>query len=239
MPFRGSAAGADGGCADPARRIGVLKITTRSYGPTEELLHSALHVLGALATLAGIYFLVIAGAASGDVWRAVGGAAFGVTAFLLFAASAFYHGTTDARIKNTFQKLDHSAIYLLIAGTYTAFTLGVMRDAWGFSLLAVVWVMAVFGIGSEFKDRTRKPVKSAVLYLGMGWLSVVSVKQLMTNLTPWQMEWLIAGGLAYTAGVPFYVWKSRAYTHVVWHVFVILGVLCHFVAVLSVMNNRG
>ena len=217
----------------------ITRISIRPYAPKEELLHSALHVLGALATLAGIYFLVAAGAASGDPWRIVGGAAFGLTAFLLFAASACYHGSSGARIKNTFQKLDHSAIYLLIAGTYTAFTLSIMRDAWGWSLFAVVWSMAVFGIASEFKDRTRKPVKSAVLYLGMGWLSVVSVKQLVAGLSAFQMEWLIAGGLAYTAGVPFYVWKSRAYTHVVWHVFVILGVLCHFVAVLSVMRNRS
>jgi hemolysin III len=215
----------------------VRDITIRPYGPTEELLHSVLHVLGAFASLVGIYFLVTAGAASGDSWRAGGGAAFGVTAFLLFAASACYHGSRDARIKNTFQKLDHSAIYLLIAGTYTAFTLSVMRDAWGWSLFAVVWAMAVFGIASEFKTRTRKPVKSAVLYLGMGWLSVVSVKQLVAGLTAWQMEWLIAGGLAYTAGVPFYVWKSRAYTHVVWHIFVLLGVACHFVAVFSVMHK--
>ena len=180
--------------------------------------------------------LASAAAAAGDIWRLIGGVMFGVTAFLLFAASACYHGATDARIKNTFQKLDHSAIYLLIAGTYSAFTLSVMRNAWGWSLLAVVWAMAIFGIASEFQERTRRPVKSAVLYLGMGWLSIVSVKQLVAGLTAWQMEWLIAGGLAYTAGVPFYVWKSRAYTHVVWHVFVMLGVLFHFVAVLSVMQ---
>jgi len=193
-------------------------------------------VLGGLAILAGIYMLASAAAAAGDIWRLIGGVMFGVTAFLLFAASACYHGATDARIKNTFQKLDHSAIYLLIAGTYSAFTLSVMRNAWGWSLLAVVWAMAIFGIASEFQERTRRPVKSAVLYLGMGWLSIVSVKQLVAGLTAWQMEWLIAGGLAYTAGVPFYVWKSRAYTHVVWHVFVMLGVLFHFVAVLSVMQ---
>ena len=193
--------------------------------------------MGALAAVVGIYQLVTVASVSGDTWRVVGGATFGVTAFLLLAASACYHGASDARIKNTFQKLDHSAIYLLIAGSYTAFTLSVMRNAWGWSLLAVVWLMAIVGIGSEFKDRTRKPVKSAVLYLGMGWLSIVSVKQLAASLTTGQMEWLVAGGLAYTAGVPFYVWKSRAYTHVVWHVFVVLGILCHFIAVLSVMHN--
>jgi hemolysin III len=214
-------------------------MTIRPYAPREEFLHAGLHVLGALASLAGIYYLVNAAAASGDAWRVVGGAAFGITAVLLFAASACYHGSTDARIKNTFQKLDHSAIYLLIAGSYTAFTLSVMRDGWGLSLLAVVWAMALFGIGSEFKDRTRKPVKSAALYLGMGWLSIVSIKELVANLSAWQMEWLIAGGLAYTAGVPFYIWKSRSYAHVVWHVFVILGVLCHFIAVLSVVGGSS
>jgi len=203
----------------------------------EELLHAGLHLLGALAALAGIYFLVSAASASGDVWRMIGGATFGLTAVLLFVASACYHGATDARIKDRFQRLDHSAIYLLIAGTYTAFTLSVMRDASGLGLLGVVWGMAVFGIAGEFQDRARKPVKSAVLYLGMGWLSIVSVRELVANLSAWQMQWLIAGGVAYTAGVPFYIWKSRAYTHVVWHVFVILGVLCHFIAVLSVMHS--
>jgi hemolysin III len=169
-------------------------------------------------------------------WRMVGGIAFGFTALLLFGTSTFYHAARAPRAKQVLQKLDHSAIYLLIAGTYTMFTIGVMGGPMAWVLFGVIWLLAAAGIGAEFLSRVRKPVRSALLYLAMGWLGIVAVKQLMVSLTSWQLAWLLAGGIAYSCGVPFYVWKSRPYTHTVWHLFVLAGVACHFVAVLSVVG---
>jgi hemolysin III len=208
----------------------------RAYSVREEIAHSATHALGIVGSFVGIAWVVMSAAIHGDPWRMVGGIAFGITALLLFGTSTFYHAARTPHIKQVLQKLDHSAIYLLIAGTYTMFTIGLKRDAFAWTLCGVVWVMAVGGIVAEFLGRVRRPVRSALLYLAMGWIGVVAIKQLIVSLTSWQLAWLVAGGLAYSCGVPFYVWKSRPYTHTVWHLFVLAGVLCHFVAVLSVVS---
>lgn len=208
----------------------------RLYTRSEELMHSSLHALGAIAAVVGTAFLIITASLHGDAWRIVGGLAFGSTAIALLTASAFYHGARDERTKQVLQKLDHCAIYLLIAGTYSAFTLSAMRDAWGWSLFGVVWALAAVGIANEFRPQTRRPVLAASLYLGMGWLCIAGAEALMASLSATQLRWLLAGGIMYTLGVPFYIWKTRAYTHVAWHVFVLAGVGCHYVAVLSVMR---
>jgi hemolysin III len=189
-----------------------------------------------VASLVAIAWLVITASLYGDGWRMAGGAAFGVTALLLFGASTLYHAARRPRVKELFRKFDHSAIYLLIAGTYTAFTVGVMRGYWGWTLFAVVWVLAAFGIAAEVGGRVRHPMLSSALYVAMGWLGIVAIRALAATLTPLQLKWLLAGGILYTIGVPFYIWKSRPYTHAIWHLFVLAGVSCHFVAVLSVMR---
>jgi hemolysin III len=167
----------------------------------------------------------------------IGGATFGLAALLLFATSTLYHASRDERSKKLFRKLDHAAIYVLIAGSYTAFALSVLRGYWGWALFAAIWVAAACGIAAEFSHRAHRPIRSSVIYIAMGWVGLVAIKPLIANLTPEQLKWLVAGGLLYTAGVPFYVWKSRPYTHVLWHIFVIAGVACHFMAVLSVMHQ--
>jgi hemolysin III len=209
------------------------------YSRAEEFAHVATHGLGIAASLVGIAWLAVAAAAAGaGPWRVTGGLVFGASALILFTTSVAYHAATSPQLKPRLRLLDHSAIYLLIAGTYTPFALGVLGGAWGWTLFGLVWGIALIGIIAKTTLGFRFPVSSVLLYLGMGWLGVIAAKPLMQSLTPHELTWIVAGGLAYTAGVPFYMWKGRRYTHAIWHLFVLGGVTCHFVAVLSVMAPR-
>ena len=209
------------------------------YSRAEELAHVATHGVGIAASLVGIAWLAMAAAAAGaGPWRTTGGLVFGVTALTLFTTSVAYHAADSPRLKPRLRLLDHSAIYLLIAGTYTPFALGVLGGAWGWTLFGLVWGLALVGILAKTTLGFRFPVSSVLLYLGMGWLGVIAARPLMHALTMHELTWIVAGGLAYTAGVPFYLWKGRRYTHAIWHLFVLAGVACHFVAVLSVMTPR-
>jgi len=210
------------------------------YSRGEELAHWATHALGAVASLAGIAWLLATASANGaGPWRAIGGVVFGASALLLFTTSVLYHATSSSRLKPRLRLLDHSAIYVLIAGTYTPFALGVLDGAWGWTLFGLVWGLALAGIAAKLTLGFRFPLASTLLYLAMGWIGVVAARPLMQSLTPTELTWIVAGGLVYTAGVPFYLWKNRPYAHAVWHLFVLGGVACHFVAVLSVMAPRG
>jgi len=209
------------------------------YSRAEEVAHVATHGLGIAASLVGIAWLVTAAATAGaGPWRVTGGLVFGVSALILFMTSVAYHAASSPRLKPRLRLLDHSAIYLLIAGTYTPFALGVLGGAWGWTLFGLVWGLALVGILAKTTLGFRFPVSSVLLYLGMGWLGVIAARPLMQSLTTHELTWIVAGGLAYTAGVPFYMWKGRRFTHAIWHLFVLGGVACHFVAVLSVMTPR-
>jgi hemolysin III len=205
------------------------------YSRPEELAHALTAGLGIVACTFGIPWL--AWASFGDPWRMAAALIFGITALGMFVTSVIYHWAEVPERKVVLRKLDHSAIYLLIAGTYTPFALIAMRGAWGWALFGVVWAIALFGVIAKTWVGFRYPKLSVALYLGMGWLAVFATKPLVASLTSEQLAWLIAGGLLYTGGVPFYVWKSKKYTHAVWHLFVLGGVVCHFVAVLSVVTT--
>jgi hemolysin III len=206
------------------------------YSRPEEIAHTLTAALGIVAC--GIAIPWLAWAAAGDPVRLAGAMAFGVTALAMFATSVIYHWESAPERKQRLRKLDHSAIYLLIAGTYTPFTLIAMQGAWGWSLFGVIWSMAVLGIVAKTTVGFRFPRLSTALYLGMGWLLVVAIKPLSESLSASELAWIAAGGILYTGGVPFYIWKSRKYTHAVWHLFVLGGVACHFVAVLSLVSGR-
>ena len=211
-----------------------------NYSRGEELAHCATHGLGVLASLAGIAWLLATAVANGaGPWRAIGGVVFGASALLLFTTSVLYHGTTSHRLKPRLRLLDHAAIYVLIAGTYTPFALGVLDGGWSWTLFGLVWGLALAGIAAKLTFGFRFPLASTLLYLAMGWIGVVAARPLMQSLTPAELGWIVAGGVVYTAGVPFYLWKQRPYAHAVWHLFVLGGVACHFFAVLSVMAPRG
>lgn len=210
-------------------------MTTSTYTQREEWLNCAVHVAGLAASCIAIPALALAGWRSGDPWLLVGGLVFGVSALLMFTTSALYHAARDPAMRLRLRRIDHAAIYVLIAGTYTPFTLGALRGTWGWSLAAIIWTLALAGI--VFKTTSlgfRFHRTSVVLYVLMGWLAIVAIRPLMQALSPQELAWLIAGGLCYTGGVAFYVWKSRPYTHAIWHVFVLAGVACHFVTVLSI-----
>lgn len=204
------------------------------YSLREELAHSLTAGLGILACAVAIPLLVMVSLP--DPWRLASGLVFGFTALAMFVTSVVYHAARDPQRKQALRKLDHSAIYLLIAGTYTPITLVALEGAWGWTLFGVIWTLALLGIAAKLTVGFRFPRSSVALYVGMGWLAVVAVKPMWDAMSATQLAWVLAGGISYTAGVPFYVWKSRRYTHAVWHLFVLGGVACHFAAVLSLVR---
>jgi hemolysin III len=203
------------------------------YSLGEEIAHALTHGLGLALSVVGLVVLVVAASLRGDAWHVVGCSIFGATLVLLYAASTLYHGLSGRRAKRVLQRLDHAAIYLLIAGTYTPFALVSLRGSWGWTLLALVWVLAILGITLEAAIPRRTRRLSVALYLTMGWLAVLAVEPLFRAVHPEGFALLLAGGVAYTAGVFFYAWQRLPYHHAVWHVFVMAGSACHFSCVLG------
>jgi len=196
----------------------------------EEVANSVSHGVGFLAALAALVVLVL-GAAGEGAATLVGASVFGATAVLLYLTSTLYHALSPARAKAVFRRLDHGAIYLLIAGTYTPFTLGILRGGWGWSLFGVVWRLAVAGVVLKAVGGARFPRLSIGVYLAMGWMVLVAARPLWQLMPGWGLFWLAAGGVSYTAGVAFYTADRLRYAHFVWHLFVLAGTACHFVAV--------
>ena len=206
----------------------------------EEIANSVTHGAGLLLSLAALPVLVLATTAHGDAWRVAAASVYGATLILLYATSTLYHALPGARLKTVLRRCDHAAIYLLIAGTYTPFLLGPLRGAWGWSLLAVIWGLAVAGVVLKSMFGVRWPHLSTALYVAMGWLVVVAAVPLVRSL-PWGgLAWLMAGGLFYTGGVVFYVLDGRMrYAHAIWHLFVLAGSVAHFCAVFGSAVPRG
>ena len=198
----------------------------------EEIANSVSHGVGVVAALAATPFLVLSAARRGGAFPIVGASVFAGTMVVLYVASTLYHALPRSRAKRVFRVFDHSAIFLLIAGTYTPFALGVLRGGWGWTLLVVVWGLAVLGITLKSVAGIRHPRLSTTLYLVMGWLALVAIRPLWVHVPAAGWLWLIAGGLAYTAGVAFFAAERVRYGHFVWHLFVLLGTACHFFAVL-------
>jgi hemolysin III len=190
------------------------------------------HGVGFLAAGAATPFLLLAAARRGDPIALVGASVFAGTVLVLYLASTLYHALPRNRARRVFQILDHSAIFLLIAGTYTPFTLGVLRGPWGWTLFGLIWALAVVGVTLKCVGGIRYPKLSTALYVAMGWLALIAIRPLWLRVPLEGWLWLIAGGLAYTAGIAFYAAERVRYGHLVWHVFVMTGTVCHFFAVL-------
>ena len=198
----------------------------------EEIANSVSHGVGLLAALVATPFLIASAVTRGDAAFIAGACVFALSMVLLYGASMVYHALPRNRAKQVAQLLDHGAIFLLIAGTCTPFTLGVLRGAWGWTLFGLVWALAVTGVVLKATNRITHPHLSTGLYLLMGWLVVIAIKPLMASLPTAGLAWLVAGGLAYTGGVVFFAVDGRwRYAHFVWHLFVMAGTTCHFVAV--------
>ncbi len=213
----------------------ALSESSARYTGAEELWHSLTHGLGAALSVAALTVLVNLAVKYGDVWQVVSFAVYGSSLLLLYLASTLYHSVQQPRLKHFFRVCDHAAIYFLIAGTYTPFLLIGMRGALGWTLLGVVWGLALSGVAFKTVFIGRYERLATLGYVLMGWLSVLGFKQLIAAVPLSSMIWLGAGGLVYTFGVIFYAWEKLPYHHVIWHLFVLGGSACHFIAVLTLL----
>jgi hemolysin III len=205
----------------------------RMQSAGEELANSISHGIGLCAALIGAPILLLEARRSSPGFF-LGAVIFAVTLSMLYLGSTLYHAWPQTRAKSVLRTLDHSAIFLLIAGTYTPFTLGPLRGLWGSSILAVVWALAIFGvILKATRGASRHPKLGMTLYLGTGWLALIAVRPMMLAIPFAALFWLVAGGVAYTTGVLFFVNQRLRYSHFIWHLFVLAGSSCHFLAVLS------
>lgn len=206
---------------------------TRAQTRGEEIANWTSHSIGLAAAIAAFPVLVVATVRHGTALNIVAASVYASTMVLMFAASMIYHMVSPGRAKDILRKIDHAAIYLLIAGTYTPFTFSVLAGPWGWTLFGIIWGLAALGLFLKFSNRLQREWLSSALYLLMGWLVVVAAVPLFRNLSLTGSVWLIAGGLAYTGGIVFYLLDSRLrYGHFIWHLFVLAGAACHFFAVL-------
>lgn len=203
-----------------------------AYSLGEEIANAITHGVGAALSIAALVLLIIAAALWGNAWHLASAIIYGVTMFTLYMASTLYHAITHPKARHVFKVLDHASIYLLIAGTYTPFTLVTIRNDGGWWLFGVVWALAAVGITLEAWWVYRPKWVSAVIYLAMGWLAIFAIKPIMANLAAPGVWLLIGGGLAYTLGTVFYVLKRVRYMHMVWHLWVLAGSVLHFLAVM-------
>ena len=202
------------------------------YSPSEEIANSITHGIGIVLAITALGVLATLSGRNGNVWHMVSVCVYGTTLILLYTASTLYHSIQHPRAKSILQTLDHSAIFLLIAGTYTPFTLISLRGPWGWSLFGVIWGLAVLGMLLQLSRLKHWRTASIVLYIGMGWAVIVAIKPLIANVATGGIVLLVLGGIAYTSGVLFYKQKHLKFHHAVWHLFVLAGSIFHFLAIL-------
>jgi hemolysin III len=210
----------------------MLPAHKRLQSNKEEIANGVSHGIAFVGCLIATPFLLSSAARPGDAWNVAGTAVFAGAMVLMYLSSALYHFLPENRTKRVLRVLDHIAIFFLIAGTYTPFTLGVLRGAWGWTLFSIVWGLAVLGVTLKIKGALWHPLISTGLYLAMGWLIVVAIRPLWLKVPLSGILLLLAGGIAYTGGVAFYAAEHIRYSHFVWHLFVVTGTTCHFFAVL-------
>ena len=208
-----------------------MATTAPHYSPAEEIASSITHGLGIVLSIAGLATLVAIAALEGNRSGVIASVIYGSSLIVLFTASTLYHGIPNAGAKPILRVIDHAAIFLLIAGSYTPYALVTLRGPWGYALLAIVWTLAVLGIALELAGVRRRAVM-VTLYLAMGWVGLVAIEPLSERLAPAGLWLLFGGGACYTLGVPFYLWKSLPYNHALWHLFVLAGSVLQFIAVL-------
>lgn len=202
------------------------------YSVGEEIANTITHALGILLAVGGLCVLIVFASLYGNAWHIVSCSIYGATQVLLYTTSTLYHGVSGPRAKSVLRLFDHSAIFLLIAGTYTPFTLVNLRGPWGWTLFGVIWSMAIIGIALQGFLIRQKALFATLPYIAMGWAVVVGFRQLVDNVAVGGLRLLVAGGLAYTLGCVFYAWRKLPYHHAVWHLFVLAGSTLHFFAIL-------
>jgi hemolysin III len=208
------------------------KAAYRNLSVKEEIFNSVTHGIGTLLSIAALVLLVVQAVGKGDVWHIVSYTIYGSSLVLLYLCSTLYHSFTKEKIKNLFARFDHAAIFLLIAGTYTPFLLTVLRGTLGWTLFGIIWGVALVGVVIRSIYLTRFRNLMVALYLAMGWMFVVAVGPMMRNLPQLSIIFLFLGGIFYSVGVVFYMWRNLKYGHGIWHLFVLAGSIMHFFAVI-------
>ncbi len=202
------------------------------YSLREEIASSVTHGIGIFLSLVALITMVIYATRYGTIWHIIGAAVFGCGLIMAYTSSTLYHSVQRVKVKAVFRTLDHVSIFVLIAATYTPLTLVNLRGPWGWSIFAVVWGLAIFGIVVECSPLRRFRLASVLLYVGMGWIVIVALKPMLAMVQTGGLILLLVGGLAYTIGCLFYAWRRLPYNHAIWHLFVLAGSICHFFAVL-------
>ncbi len=197
----------------------------------EEFANTITHGFGLLLSIAGLVGLIALAMTHGDAWYVVSAVIYGLSLVVLYGASTLYHSAVSAREKHFLQIVDHCCIYLLIAGTYTPFTLVVLREGLGIGLFAFVWAFAIFGVVTKIFFRKKFKSASVISYLVMGWIGIIAVEPLFAKLGFVPLALVVAGGVAYSVGVVFYAWESMKHHHAIWHLFVLSGSILHFLAI--------
>lgn len=209
---------------------------TSGYTQCEEVANSVTHGLGLLWAVIALVTCVTAARTYGDAWLLASCAVYGASLITLYLSSFLYHTVRRLDLKRRFLVLDHACIYILIAGTYAPFAVGPLKGAWGWSILAMVWLLAIAGVVREFIKKQRGGLASCIIYLAMGWLCLGVIVPLFNSLSPTGFGFLLAGGLLYSAGVPFYLFRTLRFHHAVWHVFVLAGSASHWLAILTLFK---
>lgn len=218
------------------KNAGLKPMSSQSLG--EEIANSITHGIGVALSIAGLVLLVVFASLYGDAWRIVSFSIYGATLIILYLASTLYHSLTNVKAKNFFHYLDHSAIFLLIAGTYTPITLVPLRGILGWVLFGLIWALAIGGIVFKALSKGRFRIVSVIIYLAMGWLVVIAAKPIISALPTGLMLWLLIGGACYSLGVIFYALKKMPYHHMVWHIFVLAGSITHFLGILFFLTRK-
>jgi len=214
-----------------------IRNPSKTYSFGEELANSITHGIGTALSITGLVVLVVLAARHGDVWQIVSFSIYGSTLILLYLASTLYHSFQKESVKNVFKIIDHASIYLLIAGTYTPILLVSIRGTWGWSIFGLIWGLALTGIVFKVFFIGRFKRISVFVYVLMGWFCVVAFREILTNIPTGGLIWLLAGGIFYTSGVVFYVWRKIPYNHAIWHLYVLAGSICHYFSILFYVMN--
>ena len=214
----------------------MKKITKNQYDQTlfEEFANSISHGLGLLLSIIGSVVLIYLSSISNDIWRLTGCIIYSSSLVILYFFSTVYHGLINCRLKEIFRRLDHSAIYTLIAGTYTPIILISLRNTWVIFLLPIIWMMAILGIYMKINYIHRYEKLSLSFYLLMGWLALIAIKPLYYSVPTETLIWIIIGGFSYTTGIFFYIWNRLPYQHTIWHIFVLIGSVSHYIGILYI-----
>ncbi len=209
----------------------AVKPLSPPYSPAEECANAWTHGLGLVLSVAALVLLVVFASLHGDAWHVTTSAIFGTALVGLYCSSTLYHSVRREALKLRLRKIDHAAIFVLIAGTYTPFLLVNLRGPWGWSLFGVIWTLAAAGIVMKTRFTGRFPVVSTLIYVVMGWLIIIAAVPMLRTIPRGGLWLLLSGGLCYTGGTAFYLWRRLPFHHAVWHLFVLAGSICHFFAV--------